>query len=80
MFEILSTYRLCRKKYAGELLASGLANRWNREGQKIIYCASSRSLASLELLVHRSRIIPEIHILGQGIAHDLMKPVIAQVL
>ena len=58
MSETLEIYRLCRKKYAGELLASGLANRWNREGQKVIYCASSRSLASLELMVHRSRIIP----------------------
>ena len=59
MSENLEIYRLCRKKYAGELRTSGLANRWNREGQKVIYCASGRSLASLELLVHRSRIIPQ---------------------
>lgn len=59
MSENLEIYRLCRKKHAGELRSSGQANRWNREGQKVIYCASSRSLASLELLVHRSRIIPQ---------------------
>lgn len=59
MSENLNIYRLCRKKYAGELWASGVANRWNREGQKVFYCASSRSLASLELLVHRNRIIPQ---------------------
>ena len=58
MSETLEVYRLCRKKYARELIASGFANRWNSKGQKVIYCASSRSLASLELLVHRSRIIP----------------------
>lgn len=59
MSDTLEVYRLCRKKYAGKLIASGLANRWNREGQKVLYCASSRSLASLELLVHRSRLMPE---------------------
>ena len=58
MSETLEVYRLCRKKYARELVASGFANRWNSKAQKVIYCASSRSLASLELLVHRSRIIP----------------------
>lgn len=58
MSDNLEVYRLCRKKYAGKLIASGLANRWNREGQRVLYCASSRSLASLELLVHRSRLIP----------------------
>ena len=59
MSETLEIYRLCRRKYAGELRTSGLANRWNRGGQKVIYCTSSRSLASLELLVHRSKIIPQ---------------------
>ena len=60
MSDALEIYRLCRKKYAGELIASGLSNRWNREGQKVLYCASSRSLASLELLLHRSRLMPEV--------------------
>jgi RES domain-containing protein len=58
MSETLIVYRLCRKEYAKGLIASGFANRWNSKGQKVIYCASSRSLASLELLVHMSRIIP----------------------
>ncbi len=58
MSETFELYRLCRKKYARELIASGFANRWNSKAQKVIYCASSRSLASLELLVHRSRIVP----------------------
>ena len=59
MSDTLEIYRLCRKKYAVELVASGLSNRWNRESQKVLYCASSRSLASLELMVHRSRLMPE---------------------
>ncbi len=47
-------FRISRSKYAQELSASGIANRWNKEGQYVIYTSESRSLASLELLVHRS--------------------------
>lgn len=40
------------------MIASGRAGRWNEDHQKVIYASSSRALASLELLVHRSAIRP----------------------
>lgn len=47
-------YRICHKKWSGSLQASGNAARWNSDGIKVIYTASSRSLACLENIVHRS--------------------------
>lgn len=50
-------YRISRFKYAQNLEASGVANRWNKAGQFVIYASESRALATLELVVHRSAII-----------------------
>jgi RES domain-containing protein len=50
---MMEVYRLLRETHAHELSASGVANRWNREGEWVIYAGSSRSLSTLELLVHR---------------------------
>jgi RES domain-containing protein len=50
-------YRISRIKYAQNLEASGVANRWNKAGQFVIYASESRALATLELVVHRSAII-----------------------
>ena len=47
-------YRITKAKYAKELVASGFRNRWNEDGQFVIYTSDSRSLACLENLVHRS--------------------------
>lgn len=47
-------YRITKAKYASELVASGFRNRWNNDGQFVIYTSESRSLACLENLVHRS--------------------------
>ncbi len=47
-------YRITKTKYANELVASGFRNRWNEDGQFVIYTSDSRSLACLENLVHRS--------------------------
>lgn len=47
-------YRICRTKYAQQLVASGIAGRWNTEGQKVIYTAGSASLACLEVLANLS--------------------------
>ncbi|MEM9671869.1 MAG: RES family NAD+ phosphorylase [Cyclobacteriaceae bacterium] len=47
-------YRITKAKYANELVASGFRNRWNDDGQFVIYTSESRSLACLENLVHRS--------------------------
>jgi len=49
-------FRLLRAKYAQELQASGMANRWNHEGEFTMYAGSSRSLSTLEMLVHRNGI------------------------
>jgi len=47
-------YRIVREKYAHDLSASGFRNRWNDDGQYVVYTSDSRSLACLENLVHRS--------------------------
>jgi len=54
----MEVFRISNKKYAAQLTASGSANRWNEEGQYVIYTGSSRSLSTLELIVHRSAIKP----------------------
>jgi RES domain-containing protein len=48
-------YRITQTKYAGKLIASGRAARWNPNDIEMIYTASSRSLACLENAVHRSQ-------------------------
>jgi RES domain-containing protein len=50
-------FRISKAKYAKKLEASGVANRWNKAGQFVIYASGSRALATLELVVHRSAII-----------------------
>ena len=50
----MEVYRICLAKWANELVASGNPARWNARGQFVIYTASSRALACLENLVHRS--------------------------
>ncbi|WP_295793314.1 RES family NAD+ phosphorylase [Mucilaginibacter sp.] len=47
-------YRIILAKYADKLIASGRAARWNPNDVEMIYTASSRSLACLENVVHRS--------------------------
>lgn len=51
-------YRISREKYAKQLFASGISNRWNKDNEFVIYTATSASLAALELLVHRKNIRP----------------------
>jgi RES domain-containing protein len=48
-------YRIVLAKYAGRLIASGRAARWNPNDVEMIYTASSRSLACLENVVHRNQ-------------------------
>ncbi len=54
----MEIFRISREKYANTLSSSGKANRWNIDGQKVIYGGTSRSLSTLELVVHRSYIQP----------------------
>ncbi|MEN0054489.1 MAG: RES family NAD+ phosphorylase [Mucilaginibacter sp.] len=49
-------YRIALTKYAGSLSASGRAARWNPNEVEMIYTASSRSLACLENVVHRTQL------------------------
>ncbi len=49
-------WRLCKSKWAATALsgigAAEFPGRWNSEGQKIVYTASSQALAALEMLAH----------------------------
>src|ERR1700742_2834432 len=48
-------YRIALAKFSGKLVASGNAARWSSNDIQVIYTASSRSLACLENVVHRSQ-------------------------
>lgn len=56
----MEVFKISPVKYAHELTASGRPNRWNKKGEFVIYTGSSRSLSTLELIVHRSAIKPAI--------------------
>lgn len=55
----METFRISSKKYSSKLSSSGKANRWNKDGESVIYTGSSRSLSTLELVVHRNEISPK---------------------
>ena len=52
----MEVFKICHEKYSKSLTASGASNRWNKKDEFVIYTASSRSLSTLELIVHRSGI------------------------
>ena len=54
----MEIFRISIKKYWENLHASGFENKWNKQGQFVIYAAGSRSLATLELIVHKGAIYP----------------------
>ncbi|RYM34849.1 RES domain-containing protein [Brumimicrobium glaciale] len=54
----MEVFRISHTKHSKELSSSGSANRWNRKNEFVIYTGSSRSLSTLELVVHRSSISP----------------------
>jgi RES domain-containing protein len=54
----MEVFRISKEAYSKELSSSGTANRWNLRGQHVIYTGSSRSLASLELIVHKGAVFP----------------------
>jgi RES domain-containing protein len=54
----MEVFRISREEYASSLSSSGSVNRWNTRGQNVLYAGSSRSLSSLELIVHRGAVKP----------------------
>ncbi len=54
----MEVYRIVFEKFADKLFAPGFSGRWNLDGEFVIYAASSRSLTSMENMVHK---------MGQGI-------------
>src|SRR5690606_6631549 len=50
----LLVYNLRKEKFAQSLTASGVANRWNKNEEYVIYTGSSRALSVLELTAHRA--------------------------
>ena len=52
----MEVFRISREVHASGLTASGGANRWNKRDQYVLYTGSSRSLSTLELIVHRNTI------------------------
>jgi RES domain-containing protein len=49
-------YRITLEKYSHSFIASGNPARWNSKDVKMLYTASTRALACLENVVHRSAI------------------------
>lgn len=54
----MELFRISKEAYADTLTSSGSANRWNTRGQFVLYTGSSRSLSSLELIVHKGAVTP----------------------
>ncbi|MGV3588455.1 MAG: RES family NAD+ phosphorylase [Adhaeribacter sp.] len=54
----MELYRIVFERFSDQLYAPGFSGRWNYDGQFVIYSGSSRSLASMENMVHK---------MGQGI-------------
>lgn len=50
----MQVFRIASAKYSKALIASGNAARWNKENELVLYAAQHRSLATLELVVHRN--------------------------
>ncbi|WP_299284280.1 RES family NAD+ phosphorylase [uncultured Mucilaginibacter sp.] len=54
----MEVFRIVKEAFSKRLTASGAANRWNNPDEFVVYTGSSRSLSTLELVVHRNNIAP----------------------
>lgn len=54
----MELYRIVFERFADRLYAPGFSGRWNYDGEFVIYTGSSRSLSSMENMVHK---------MGQGV-------------
>ena len=52
----MEVFRISSELHSRALTSSGRANRWNKLGQNVIYTGSSRSLVTLESIVHKNSI------------------------
>jgi RES domain-containing protein len=52
----MEVFRIALESHSGKLTAPGTAARWNKENQFVLYTGHSRSLASLEVVVHRNNL------------------------
>jgi RES domain-containing protein len=53
----MEVFRLSGVKYANKtFLTSGKAARWNKDNQSVLYTGSTRSLSTLEMIVHKNSI------------------------
>lgn len=57
----MELFRISSEEYSKELISSGRSNRWNKNGEHVIYTGGSRSLSTLELIVHRNSVRPELN-------------------
>ncbi|RLD35198.1 MAG: RES domain-containing protein [Bacteroidetes bacterium] len=76
----MEVYRISKKDRAKRLSSSGSANRWNYDGQMVIYAGSSRSLSSLELIVHSNAVKPKIEYRVMVISIDDSDHLVKQVI
>ena len=65
----MEVYRIVRERWSKKLQASGVAARWNSKGNFVIYTSSSRALACLENVVHRS---------GEGLS-DIFRTMVIEI-
>lgn len=56
----MELFRIVRSIYASNLVVPGVAGRWNRKGEYVLYTSASRSLATLELVVRNQQLHSEI--------------------
>jgi RES domain-containing protein len=54
----MEVFRISRETFSSKIAASGRSNRWNLDDQYVVYTSSSRSLCSLELVVHKNAVVP----------------------
>ncbi|MGZ3885726.1 MAG: RES family NAD+ phosphorylase [Bacteroidia bacterium] len=54
----MEVFRISRDLYARSLTASGKEARWNKDNQFVLYTGQSRSLSTLELVVHKNSVSP----------------------
>jgi len=56
----MEVFNIRKEKFSKSLVASGIANRWNKKEEFVIYTGSNRALSTLEMVVHRSYILSSI--------------------